>query len=112
MTNRKLELQENEVVFMEDIYVDIWYSPQHMKMDKVPTKATFTNQRVFFVKGKLAFLFKDFEIDLNEVVEIKKCWVLFLPFGIRLKMKTGNDYVLSVMKRQKYIDWMQQYINK
>lgn len=105
MGKQPIELRPGEVV-LEEIKADYW-EVGFAGMDKqIPGSYVFTNQRVHFLGG---FFGHEVDIFFADITEISTCNVgpgpvKIIPTGIRLADRSGKKHIVSVMKRQKYID--------
>ena len=105
----KLELLEGEVVELE-VKGDYWENVIS-KLDKQKSgKFYFTNKRIVFATGIFNFT-PMFEIYYSNIESVEKCnigpLVKFLPTGIMVTAKDGNSYRFSVLKREKYIEYIE-----
>lgn len=85
--------------------------PQLIVDKQIAGKAYFTNQRIaFFASGLIGTARYSWEIEMVDIDRIKPCRIFLFPLGILITMKNGDKYKLSIMKRNKYIDWISQYM--
>lgn len=109
-----LGLFENEKVELE-VSGDYWGDTEYLGLlEKQKTgKFWFTNERILFSTGAFGLYSKPFFIvNYSDIENIQKCnigpsVIKFIPTGIQLNMKDGKKYKISVLKRDKYI----QFIN-
>lgn len=98
MADTALELQDGEQVEKE-IKGDYWEKTLCMYSQKTG-KYWFTNQRIIFRGGFVAAL----DLPYSEMESVALCnvgpLVQFLPTGIKVTMKDGKKYKLSVLKRK------------
>lgn len=106
---KKLELHSGEQI-IKTVKGDCWEVPFGI-YGQVPGKYAFTNQRVRFMgNGIMQALRMEFEIIYEEIDAIETFTVgLFFPTGIKVWMKNGDKYLLSLLKRKEYIQLMQGY---
>lgn len=90
---------------------DCWETP-FMPHSQVPGRYTFTNKRILFEgNGIIEALRVKFEIPYSEIDLIEPYLVFIFKTGIRVYMKNGDRYRLSLRKRQKYMDMIKEYIS-
>lgn len=92
---------------------DSWESPETIK-GQISGKFYFTNQRVIFKGGGLiAKLRHEYEFKIAEIASIKKFSVSFIiPTGIKVTMKDGGKYKISVLGRGKYFTKLNELIGR
>ena len=105
--------RENEEVFAQKVAADCWEMPQVLGKRQVSGKAYFTDQRIaFLASGLVGTAAVSWEIEMKDIASVESCTTPpFFPFGVRLKMKDGNRYLLGIMKRDKYVDWISKHIS-
>lgn len=100
-----LELHEGEQVEKE-IKGDYWEKTFCMYSQK-SGKYWFTNERIIFRGGFVAAL----DLPYSEIESVSLCKVgpllQFLPTGIKVSMKDGKNYKLSVLKRKEILELIQ-----
>ncbi len=71
----------------------------------------FTNQRIIFNPATLFKGTEDrIEIDYNQIHAVKKCFVaLYIPTGIHITTIDGKKYRFSLLKRNKWIELINQH---
>lgn len=88
---------------------DCWETP-NVSGFQTPGSYTFTNKRILFKgNGVIESLRLVFEIPYSEIQSIEPYTVLFFKTGIRIRLKNGDRYRLSLMKRRQYMDIINQY---
>lgn len=104
--------RENEEIFAQKVAADCWEMPQVAGKRQISGKVYLTDQRVaFLASGLVGTASVSWEIELKDVAAVETCTTPpFFPFGVRLKMKDGKRYMLGIMKREKYVDWISKHI--
>ena len=107
------ETREGEQIFAEKVTADCWKTPKMLSSKQVSGKAYFTDQRIaFFASGLIGTKSASWEINMADIAQVKPCMIsMFFPFGIMIILKNNDKYKLSIMKRNKYIDWILQHIS-
>lgn len=104
----KLELLPNEQI-LATVNGDCWETP--WILEQVPGVYIFTDQRIIFQgNGLIEKLRLKFEIPYEQICYIEPCLIVFFPTGIRVWMKNGKKYRLSVMKRKKYMELINSHL--
>lgn len=113
MAKAVFKARENEQVFAERVSADCWNMPQVIGSRQIAGKVYFTDQRVVFLaSGLIGTKSVSWEIEMRDIAKSEKCTTPpFFPFGIRITMKNGDKYKLSILKRNKYADWISQHIS-
>lgn len=103
-----LELQPGEEI-IKTAGGDCWETPY--MHSQTPGKYTFTNKRIIFKgNGVIEKLRIKFAIPYTEIESIEPYLVVFFKTGMRVWMKNGDRYRLSLRKRQEYMDLINTYI--
>lgn len=91
---------------------DCWGTPDLFRVQTAGRYA-FTNQRIIFEgNGIIEKLRLRFALPYSEIKTIQPYSVLFFIWtGIVVRMKNGDKYKLSLMKRRQYMDLIQSHIN-
>lgn len=90
---------------------DCWETPDMPTNSQVPGRYTFTNKRILFKgNGIIASLRLIFDIPYDEIASIEPYTVVFFPTGIRIWMKDGGRYRLSLRKRKQYMEIINRYL--
>lgn len=105
-----LDIRENEEI-LDEKSGDTWKSPVMSRSRQVSGKFYFTNQRVAFrtwgpYKNDFAYDIEYSDIDIVEPYDIN----LFIRTGIKIVKFDGSVYKLSVLKKDKYIELIKQYM--
>lgn len=104
------ELRQGETL-VEKITGDYWQKVILFFYLQKAGSFWLTNQRIIFKGGIVASL----EIELNEIDSISTCSVggliPMIPTGIRVLMKDGKVYKLSVLSRKKHMEQIQELIH-
>ena len=97
-----LELHEGEVVESE-VKGDYW--------EKTLCMYRFTNQRILFRGGFTASL----DLPYEEIDDVRTCsvgpFIPFMPTGVKVTMKNGKSYKLSVLGRKKIAEYIQSKLS-
>ena len=49
---------------------------------------------------------------MKDIASVRTCTTPpFFPFGIEFTMRDGKVYLLGIMKRDKYVAWIQEHIS-
>ena len=101
------ELRQGEYI-LKTANGDCWETPYvHFQ---IPGQYTFTNQRILFREsGIFKKLCLEFELPYSEIDWIEPYLVVFFPTGIRVWMKNGDRYRLSLRGRKQYMDIIEKY---
>ena len=113
--NKKIyELKNDEKLFAGGVSGDCWKMPNISINRQVSGKYYFTDKRIaFLASGLMGTESVSWEIELDDIDTVKTCLTPpFFPFGILIKMKNGDKYKLSIFKRKKYFDWINEHISK
>lgn len=104
-----MELLENEKI-LETVKGDYWEKLFLIMYSQRRGSFTLTDKRIVFEQMKTVVL----DIPYENIESIKKCnvgdLVKFVPTGISIKTKEGKEYRMSVMKRAKYMELIQNKI--
>lgn len=81
---------------------------------QVSGKYYFTDKIIaFLASGLIGTESVSWEVEMKDIEKVKACLTLpFFLFGILIIMKNGDKYKLSILKRKKYYDWIEEHINK
>lgn len=114
MAKKVFELKEGENMLANKVSGDCWKMPKLSINKQVSGKYYFTDQRIaFLASGLIGTDSVSWEIELSDIETTKKCLTPpFFPFGILITMKNGDKYKLSILKRNKYFDLINEQINK
>lgn len=113
-TLEELKLIDKDDEIVENVYGDYWKVEFHMKTQK-KGNVFFTNEKFVFVSG---FGLDNLAIKYSDIKSIDKCNIsLFLPTGIKITATdpdNGKDksYIISVMKRDKWIELLNSKCGK
>ena len=90
---------------------DCWGAPGRTGR-QVSGTFIFTDRRLLFQGGGLiASLRPAFSLPYSEVTRVENCTVgLFIPSGLRLFVRSGGFYTISVMKRGEIADFIRERI--
>lgn len=106
----KIQLREHEEL-IEEKKGDTWKTPEMVFRRQVSGKFYFTNQRIAFrtwgpFKETAAYDIEYKDIDFIQPYSIN----LIITTGIQITTKDGNTYKISVMKRNKCMEMISQYL--
>lgn len=89
---------------------DCWSVPGSIAKRQVPGAYTFTDQRILFRgNGLIDALRVVFAIPYGEIVSAEPCPVgPFIPTGIRIRVRDGGTYLLSILKRKEILALIQE----
>lgn len=78
---------------------------------QVSGKFYFTDQRiVFFASGLIGTKSLNWEIEMQDIAEVKTCLTPpCFPFGILITLKNGDKYKLGLTGRKKYVSWILEH---
>lgn len=112
MAKQGFEARAGEQVFAEKVSANCLQTPSFIT-NPVAGKMYFTDQRVVFLaQGLIGTDKMSWGIEMKDIAAVKACIAPpFFPIGMRLILKNGEKYKLSIMKRNKYIDWISQHIS-
>ena len=89
---------------------DCWQTPETFR-SQIPGKYLFTNQRIIFAgNGVIEKLRVRFEIPYSEIQAVTPYRVVFFSMGILIRLKNGDNYRLSLRKRDQYIAMIRNYM--
>lgn len=98
-----LELQAGETV-LKEIRGDYWEKLFLFLYSQKIGQYWFTSERIVF-RGEFV---ADLNLSYKEIQEVKACAVgpaiPFIPTGIKVTMKDGKSYKLSVLRRKKIME--------
>lgn len=107
-----LELREGETIVYEK-KGDYWTSG--MMGRQIPGVFQVTTKRLAHRNKALLGTAKEnsFEIELADIESLSKCNVgdgvlKIIPTGVRVKTKDGSSYIVSVLKRNEFIQIMEE----
>ncbi len=106
----RTELLPGEQI-LKTIKGDCWQTPNRIFTNQVPGTYIFTNQRIIFQgNGIIEKLRLNFDIPYKEISSIEPYLVVFFPTGIRVYLKNGTHYRMSVMKRKECMELINRYL--
>ena len=113
MAKPVFEAQTGETVFAEKVAVDCWKTPGQAVGRQVSGKGYFTDKRiVFLASGLIGTAGASWEIQMKDIQSVKTCMTPpCFPFGVELTMRNGDVYLLGIMKRDKYVTWLNEHIS-
>ena len=101
MAKPTFTLRAGEQFFAEKVSADCWKMPQVIGKRQVSGKVYMTDQRVAVVaSGLVGTASVSWEIEMKDIA-----------FGIEFTMQDGKVYLLGIMKRDKYVAWIQEHIS-
>lgn len=103
----ELELREGEEI-LETVKGDYWRK-DFLGKSQIRGKFVFTNKRIIFEAGLIKAMSAHYEWEGADIAAVNACSVgLLIPTGIKLTAKDGNEYVLSLLNRKKYIEYIEK----
>ena len=80
---------------------------------QVSGKGYFTDQRiVFLASGLIGTESVSWEIEMKDIASVRtRTTPPCFPFGVEITMKDGRVYLLGIMKRDKYVEWLNAHIS-
>lgn len=113
MAKPTFTLRAGETYFAEKVGGDCWKMPQIIGKKQVSGKIYMTDQRVaFLASGLVGTASVSWEIEMKDIASVRTCTTPpFFPFGIEFTMQDGKVYLLGIMKRDKYVAWIQEHIS-
>lgn len=105
-----IELREGEVLLSE-FRGDYWEKFLVILSTQVRGQYWITNQRI-----KFHGFATDLELEMKDIESVQPCLIggliPFIPTGIKVRMKDGKSYTLSVLARSKHIQMIQDAMKK
>lgn len=102
----ELDLRVGEQI-IEEVRGDYWEALLFTLSQK-RGKFIFTNQRIHVAAGFLTAL----DLEYKDIQSVEKCnvggLIRLIPTGIKVIMKNGKKHHLSILKRAKYIEMINQ----
>ncbi len=76
-------------------------------------KSLFHRQRVVFLASGLVGTDKvSWEIALSDIQTVSPCLTPpFFPFGVKMILKNGDTYLLGIIGRNKYVQWISEHLS-
>ena len=113
MAKPTFTLRAGERPFVERVSADCWKMPQVIGKRQISGKVYMTDQRIVFLASGLGGTTSvSWEIEMKDIASVKTCTTPpFFPFGIVLTMRDSRVYLLGIMKRDKYVTWIQEHIS-
>lgn len=110
MRTEKLHLRNGEEI-IEEKKGDTWKTPEMPYRKQISGRFYFTNQRVAFRTWGPFQSSAAYDIEYKDIAELNKFSInFFIKTGIKIIMKDGLVYKISVMKRNKYIEIITRYL--
>lgn len=104
------ELEEGEEI-QEMVKGDYWVKEFLWQESQNSGEFAFTNKRLLFKGTFLKSADKNISIPYSEILSIKKTYVgLFFPVAFTVTTKDNKSYKLAIMKRDKYIDMINTFV--
>ena len=105
--------RENEEIFAQKVAADCWEMPQVLGKRQGSGKAYFTDQRIaFLASGLVGTASVSWEIEMKDIASVRTCTTPpCFPFGVEITMRDGKVYLLGIMKRDKYVEWLNAHIS-
>ena len=95
------------------VAADCWRQPAVIGKRQISGRAYFTDQRVVFLASGLVGTDKvSWEIALSDIQTVSPCLTPpFFPFGVKMILKNGDTYLLGIMGRNKYVQWISEHLS-
>ena len=95
-----------EEMFAQKVGCDCWKMPQVVGKRQISGKLYMTDQRVaFLASGLMGTASVSWEVEMKDIAS--PCF----PFGVEITMRDGKVYLLGIMKRDKYVSWLNEHIS-
>lgn len=105
----EFNLQDGETV-LKEVSGDYWKKGFFLTYSQKTGRYCFTSQRILFKGG----LTEELNLPYSEISEVKTCnvgpLIPFLPTGVKVTMRDGKEYKLSLLSRKKYVEMIQSQI--
>jgi len=113
MAKPTFTLRAGEQFFAEKVSADCWKMPQVIGKRQVSGKVYMTDQRVaFLASGLVGTASVSWEIEMKDIASVRtRTTPPCFPFGVEITMKDGRVYLLGIMKRDKYVEWLNAHIS-
>ena len=100
-------------MFAQKVGCDCWKMPQVVGKRQISGKLYMTDQRVaFLASGLVGTASVSWEIEIKDIASVRTCATPpFFPFGVEITMRDGKVYLLGIMKRDKYVEWLNAHIS-
>lgn len=111
MKAEALDLRDNEEI-LKECKGDTWRMPGMLTATprQISGKFYFTNKRIAFRTWGPFKKNAAYDLEYKEIESMSTYSINFIiPTGIKLTMTNGDVYKISVMKRKKYMEIIQQY---
>ena len=112
MAKPVFEPRMGEEVFAEKVSGDTWKTPKFMTNRQISGKFYFTDQRVVFLaSGLIGTASVSWELEMKDIQSAEPCLSPpCFPFGILLTTRDGGKYKIAILKRDKYVEWLNRWI--
>lgn len=113
MAKPTFDPRPGEEMFAQKVSCDCWKMPQVAGKRQISGKLYMSDQRVaFLASGLVATASVSWEVEMKDIASVRTCTTPpFFPFGVELTMKDGKVYLLAIMKRDKYVTWLNEHIS-
>lgn len=111
---RPVELHEGESIIEEVKALYIYKSMASSDTGR-EGMCTLTNESVIYTPNdsKLNSGMETIRMDYDTIAEVKKAMLNFIvPMGVKIILKDGTVHILSISKRNKWIELIQSQMNK
>ena len=106
----ELDLREHETLF-ESCKGDTWRTPQSIVSNQVSGRFYFTDQRIAFRTWGPFKKSAAYDIELSDIESLTKYSInIFIRTGIKVLLKDHSVYKISVLKRDKYLQYISNYL--
>ena len=100
MAKPTFDPRPGEELFAQKVGCDCWKMPQVVGKRQVSGKLYMTDQRVAFLAS-----------GLMGTASVSCTTPPCFPFGVEITMRDGKVYLLGIMKRDKYVSWLNEHIS-
>ena len=113
MAKPTFDPRPGEELFAQKVGCDCWKMPQVIGKRQVSGKLYMTDQRVaFLASGLMGTASVSWEIEMKDIASVRtRTTPPCFPFGVEITMKDGRVYLLGIMKRDKYVEWLNAHIS-
>lgn len=109
MKTESIVLRENEEV-LEEKKGDTWKTPEMVMKKQISGRFYFTNQRISFRTWGPFKKSAAYDIEYKDIASIQPFTInLVIRTGIQITTKEDTVYKISVMKRDRLMDLIEQY---
>lgn len=108
MKSEPIMLYENETI-LEEKKGDTWKTPEMIMKKQVSGKFYFTNRRIAFRTWGPFKSSSAYDIEYKDIASVQPFSInFFIKTGIQITTKSNNIYKISVMKRNHFMELIEQ----